>query len=491
MPHDHARTPHPRASKCVTLPLLTLCMLSALHRTGAAETLTTEPASEPTTTRLTISPAQPADPPLRHTLLPTWDERLPGNAVVEYGKVKAEQNYLFSNYELWQRIGDLALPEATTLDDVKESTSSGDLQFVVGSGGSVFNYLRRGARCVTADWQLDVRNTENPLYGLLLPEVQEQRTFGRFFAARTRALVAQQDFDKAVENLKYALAHGRHLEETQITVGTLVGLAITNMHLGTLQELIQQPGAPSLLNALHALPRPFLSPSRGIEAEQFGVLPSIDAFRNLEDGRGDEAYWLKRLERGLLQMSEDYWTREEIPTKELALITMRAYTPAKQILSAAGYSPEELETIPVGRVILLAIEQEHTRRRDRVMLITSLPLHRGIQEAAKLESEISNLPEEVSSVYPLPTRSYLQAHARTARQFAALRILEAIRLHAGSHNGTLPPSLETLSELTELTDPSTGRNFELERIDDRSLRLRSPEIAGLSLDWIVQLREPE
>ena len=52
------------------------------------------------TTQLTLTPAMSPLPAMRYELLPKAIDRVPGNAVVHYGKVKSEQNIFFSSKEI-------------------------------------------------------------------------------------------------------------------------------------------------------------------------------------------------------------------------------------------------------------------------------------------------------------------------------------------------------------------------------------------------------
>ena len=46
------------------------------------------------------------------------------------------------------------------------------------------------------------------------------------------------------------------------------------------------------------------------------------------------------------------------------------------------------------------------------------------------------------------------------RSLAALRVIEALRMHAAAHDGKLPDKLDDLTEVPVPDDPGTGRPFE-------------------------------
>ena len=67
---------------------------------------------------------------------------------------------------------------------------------------------------------------------------------------------------------------------------------------------------------------------------------------------------------------------------------------------------------------------------------------------------------------------------RLDRRVAALRVVEAIRLYAASHDGKLPEELIQITEVPVPEDPATGKPFEYCR-DGAASVLTLPE-AGLS-----------
>jgi hypothetical protein len=65
------------------------------------------------------------------------------------------------------------------------------------------------------------------------------------------------------------------------------------------------------------------------------------------------------------------------------------------------------------------------------------------------------------------------ATVRGERQFDMLQCVEAIRLYAAAHDGTLPDSLEALTESPAPLDPATGKPYEYRR-DGASATLIAP-----------------
>jgi hypothetical protein len=83
------------------------------------------------------------------------------------------------------------------------------------------------------------------------------------------------------------------------------------------------------------------------------------------------------------------------------------------------------------------------------------------------------LPAAVEKVY--------QVEVRLDRRVAALRVVEALRLHAAAHSGKLPGSLAELTEVPIPPDPATGKPFEY-RLDGSTASLSGPP-AGMPPPW--------
>ena len=62
---------------------------------------------------------------------------------------------------------------------------------------------------------------------------------------RFRAEVAGRRFDDAIRTAKTMFALSRHLGEHRTEVANLVGLWVAHLALGTLEEMVQQPAAPT------------------------------------------------------------------------------------------------------------------------------------------------------------------------------------------------------------------------------------------------------
>ena len=150
------------ATRIVVLSTLTLLLtpcLAANERSLGRTSLTVEAATVP-------------DPPLALRLLPNFEQLRPGNAAVYYGKVNAEQQMTYGNSEYLTELDEFL--ELTP----KQRLESPGLDTFRNTPGYVM--LRTAACCELCDWQLPVR--DQSFGSILLPEVQQSRTFARLLA---------------------------------------------------------------------------------------------------------------------------------------------------------------------------------------------------------------------------------------------------------------------------------------------------------------------
>src|SRR5262249_48165694 len=71
----------------------------------------------------------------------------------------------------------------------------------------------------------------------------------------------------------------------------------------------------------------------------------------------------------------------------------------------------------------------------------------------------------------------LQARPRLDRRIAALRCVEAVRLHAAAHGGRWPGRLADVADVPVPPDPATGKPFDYRVEDDRAY-LSGPDVFG-------------
>jgi hypothetical protein len=68
---------------------------------------------------------------------------------------------------------------------------------------------------------------------------------------------------------------------------------------------------------------------------------------------------------------------------------------------------------------------------------------------------------------PVSDKIY-RAQLRVERRMAALRCVEALRLHAAAHDGKFPASLKEMKDVAIPIDPGTGKDFVYQVKDDKA-----------------------
>jgi hypothetical protein len=326
-------------------------------------------------------------------------------------------------------------------------------------GRLALRHVDRAARLDNPDWQVLLKLKSDGI-NVLLPEVQQIRSLARALAVRFRSEIALGRFDDAIRTAKTMFAISSHLGKHPTLIGNLVGIAIANIAIVPLEEMLGQPGCPNLYWALTSMPSPLISLEEGLEGER---LIMWWVFRDLPDGTPMGADQLRTfvvsLDRLLLEAGApapkvsmrarlDALTRDE---KKLAA--------ARHRLVECGLPDERLRRFPPDQVILLDEKRECDERFDDMCKAMALPVWRI--EAITGQAEAKKEPSLLADALSPATKAVRRARGRLEQRFALLRHVEALRLYAAEHNGTLPAKLSDISvPLPE--DPFTGKPFRYE-----------------------------
>lgn len=444
--------------------LLTLIVLTP--SLGAVPAKPAEEDKAPTV-KLVLHPAAEPRPALKYLLLPPLIDQRPGNAAVLYGKVTAEQQRFFGDKELWEKI-------VKWIDTPLDEFPKDDARDVL--SGNKFKILDRAARCESVDWQLPLR--DEPFYQILLPELQQTRQFSRMLAAKARLHVAEGKFDEAVHTLQTGYALGRHVGQGQTLINGLVGMAIAKTMSKQVETLIQQPGAPNLYWALAHLPDPLVDMRPGIETEWAMIYLSYPELRNLKDQDYTAEQWRTRLNKittDIMSLTSGApGIRSELLTAALAL---KGYPMAKQGLIDQGFKPDEVEAMPVPKVVLLHTMRTYEELRDDLFKWFAVPYYQAQEGMDKAEGNLRDgRRREVIPFASILLPAIKAAHfagARGERSVAVLRVVEAIRLYGAAHDGNLPDTLSDIAEVPIPIDPTTGEPFVYQRTGKTAV-LESP-----------------
>jgi hypothetical protein len=418
--------------------------------------------------KFVLHPAPEPRPAMKYFLYPPLVDRRPGNAAVLYGKVTAEQQWFFGNGELMYKI-------ATWVDMPLEKLPKGEVRKAIPR----FPMLDRAARQESVDWQLPIH--EGEYYMILLPEAQQTRIFGRLLAARARVQIADGHFDDAVYTLQTGYAMARHVGQAPTLVNALVGITISGMMCKQVEQFVLQPGAPNLYWALTHLPEPLVDMRQGFEGEWSMLYLSYPELRDVEKKDLSPDEWRRMYESlGDRARRWAYDSQKASPWTPLAAagLAVGIYPQAKERMIAQGYTPAEVEAMPVPKVLLLDTVLVYNEFRDEMLKWSAVPWPEAQKGLAAADRHLKAVESQGAillvrrDLLPAVEPAY-RAQQRHERTIAALRVVEAIRLNGASHAGRLPDTLDAVTEVPIPIDPITGKPFVYQRTGDRAT-LESP-----------------
>ena len=435
----------------------------------------------PETVKLVLHPATEPRPALKYHLFPPLPDRRPGNAAVLYGKVTAEQTQFFGNQKLWEKIVEwVDMPlEKLPKDEVRKAAQGFNVDF-----------LDRAARRESVDWELPIREQE--FMSILLPELQQLRSFGRMLAVKSRVEIADGKYDDALHTLQTGYGLARHAGQAPTLVNALVGMAISNMMSKRVEEFVQRPDSPNLYWALTHLPQPLVDMRPGFEAEWSMLYLSYPELRDLEKKDLSPDEWRRMLEKFFGRFRD--WSsgspRENPSLQRLAMtgLAVWAYPRAKQGMIGRGYSAAQVEAMPVAQVVLLDTMQTYNEFRDGMLKWFAVPwpqAERGLADAERhLRSAEHQGAIPLARVLLPAIGAAYRAQAKHQRTIAALQAVEAIRLYGAAHDGRLPDKLDDVTEVPIPPDPTTGKPFVYQRTGQGAI-LESPGGKNLGLRYEI------
>jgi hypothetical protein len=440
------------------------------------------------TVQMVLYPAAEPRPALKYQLLPPFLERRPGNAAVWWNRITAERNGFFNKLyadngpwfkiEKWMEIpiGDPREKE------YREKELPNDAGFLRGGGnGSIFSDIERAARYESCDWEQPIR--EGNFIAILLPEIQQSRTYARLLSAKAHLEIAEGRYDEAVRTLQGGYALGRDLTRSPTLVSGMVGLTCAGVMSEQIRQLIQQPNAPNLYWALSTLPRPIVDLRLDAEAESNMLYLQFPELRDLDKKKLPPDEWralLKRLIDGMGDNMGLYNGHGPFPTREasMAVFTMAAlqgYPAAKGYLIEQGRPSAEVEAMPVAQVILLYTVRVYDELSDEQFKWVFLPSTEVGEGMARAERQLIDGLKSKREIIPvasflLPASSAVKrAETRCEWVLAMLRVCEAMRLYAAAHDGQWPERLGDVTEVPIPLNPYDGKPFVYQRHGNKAI----------------------
>jgi hypothetical protein len=461
-------------SFCIVFAATALGYLAEQNRSAAAD----EPKKNAEESKwavdrsLTLTPRAESMPAFKYRLYPLASELKEGNAVPIYLRLAHEQSD--ASRKAWRDkpaewnqlpLDKLPIQEAK---EFLESHASVQLQ-----------QLMLGARRRTAEWNYTL-DTGDPI-GLLLPDAQMMRTYGGLLILQARLAIAEGDYVRAANILQTGFRLSRQVSEAPFLICGLVGNAIASQLADVVLDWISRSDSPNLYWALTALPRPLLDSRTEYEFEyrmmelQFPDL--ADLTRERAPAEWDAALRRVRTEfqriQGLVTEGSE-GKLKPIPGSSASDPADRSHElpeARKFLIEHLQMPAARVQDMPAAQLLLLYIGGVMDEYRDDMYKGTYLSLNRGLPVATAADarfrkskvlaetSEAARIPAYFMSAIP----KVILNLSRLERRIAALRVIEAARLHAAAHDGQFPEKLADITEVPVPNDPGTGQPFEYRR----------------------------
>ena len=451
--------------------------------------------------RLTVTPADEPVPAFKYRLSLRPHELVPGNSVASYLRAFPEGGIEKTWKGIYDKFGDEAYDWSSTplseLPIEKLQDAAGRFESLVA------NFIGPGSRCRDTDWGVRYEDLKGPeVITFLLPEIQAMRSVSRAVSLQTRVAVAEHRYDDALDLMRMNYRLGRDVGQQPILVSGLVGMAISGITNDNVVELIAAPDSPNLYWALTELPRPQTSLRDAMRLElaigprMFELLDDPEHKDRSYDAWNDlwrrETTWLMTTGANLVSMDatwEDMLVTHDSDAQSLVAVAfgLASYSHAKERLLAWGFDPERVEQMPVGQVLAIYHARIYQLQADELEKATyvdfptaqriSRQAQAKLQESGPLGSSADREILPIASLLLPAVQAAQAAEFRTERNLDALRVIEALRMHAAQHDGQWPKSLDEITCVPVPENVATGKPFEYHLRDDTAV-LTLPESDG-------------
>jgi hypothetical protein len=318
---------------------------------------------------------------------------------------------------------------------------------------------------------------------------------------KARVEIAEGRLDDAIHTIETNLAFARHAGGGPFLINGLVGIGVTVVTLDAVEELIAQPDAPNLYWALTALPRPLINMRDQMEVERKFLENLIPELRESELARprtpAEWATLLTRMHEGIVK-----WTRfdiqqgdkhpglRELSAGDLSQFKSRAIPAAKKHLKRSRKMTDaQLGATSEDQIVALYIADGYREIWDDWFKASYLPARDAIAQHADAEKRLiasKKSPFILFAQYVPGVYGVMKTELRIDRRVAILRVIEAIRLYAATHDGELPESLSQITEVPIPNDPATGEPF-IYRAADSAAILHSARTDPAIWSWSYRI----
>jgi len=447
--------------------------------------------------QMTVTPAAEPVPALRHRFRVPLHLRKPGNAATHYlrvwpeGGLERTWKYVRENtkeeVDRWGRINDLSIAELP-LDQVRDAAASFQ--------GHIDTHIDRASRCRECDWGLaeeELRGMETIQY--LLPDAQASRDISRALVLNTRLAIAEQRYDDAINLMRMNYQLGQDISKQEFLVCCLVGLAEVQMANLTVIDLIGAPNSPNLYWALTELPRPIIDIRDAMNLDMSLGLRMFPVLLDAETANHTPEEWTHLVATTFNELGDardllggagfpKQKTLSQLAATGMSLVV---YPAAKQRLIDAGMTNGAVEEMSVAQVLLIDMAREYQKIADEYEKWMFVP-YADMQEVDFGRTELTDGFGSLLANMLLPAvTATRRAQIRTEWQMNAIRVVEALRMHA-AETGRLPASLDDVKDVPVPDNPITEKPYEY-RLDGDTAVLDLPFSDGMpGVAWRFEIQ---
>lgn len=455
-PNTHEFRSRGRTATQTAMILAGLILLAALvHLNAPPRTTNEEPPQSPPgetpknvvakTIRLTLHPAPEPRPALKYLLLPSRRDLETGNAAVLYR-------------QLFEALPVLEEDKETLIDTASDKPLSDlDREELLSwwQSDRMDRLMIRAARQSYCDWQL---STDEGL-DLVIPSLRRTLDVAQMIAIYARVLIAEGRFDEALPILQTGVAMSRHAGQDLTLIQGLVGIAIQSLMLSRIEDWVGQPGAPNLYWALSHLPNPMIGLHLAAQGDAVWLERTIP--KHQLEGLRTRAMPVEEsrsIGGGLLAHAN----KEPGLTKKIGIEKFSQVTEdLRDRVVRLGYPADLVRQMPAEQIHLLYTIDRYRELMDEQTKWYALPFadarSRLAASGAAVTAEVNSHP--LLGVFVGDIGRALLLAARTDRQVAVLRTIEAIRIYAAEHDGKLPGALADITTVPVPGNPVSGKPF--------------------------------
>jgi tetratricopeptide (TPR) repeat protein len=432
------------------------------------------PAPEPPPlVKLAVKSGPAEERALKYTLLPDPLDLTPGNAAPLWVRAGEAASDVMRN--LSQGPNKVNAPKGTPLDatataDDKpvplKDLNRDEIRSYLGRFKTALRLADQAARCDRCDWELPPLKIQD--FDFPLDDIQHLRTIAALLHTRLQLELAEERFDDAILSLQTGFALGRDVGKGETLIQDLVGIAVTAIMFGMVEQWEQIPGSPNLFWALTDLPAPLVDPAHAMRTELTTLYRSFPPLREVLR-RSDKGGVLSDEETNQIvgELFKEWSTYEgqDMPEWQRKLaataLVLKAYPDAKKFLKEHGRSDEQLEKMPAAQAVLLYFVDTYDEVKDDFLKWLNVPpwqARAGMQEAVKRVRALGPTGNPIIALLMPAVEKVYEARVRIEHNADYLRCAEAIRLYAMTHDGKPPAKLEDV-KLPLPVNPYNGDGY--------------------------------